>query len=162
MDIHRDIVADLGYLVLGTRLKRLAEQLQAGVSEVLAEIGVPVQPGQLTLLVALEKKEQGLTVAELVQAVGVSQPGVSRALGALQRSGFVELEGDADDARIRRPVLTPKAREMLDRIRASVFPSVSGAAEELCKGLDLLECLATMEERNRDLPFADRIRKARR
>jgi DNA-binding MarR family transcriptional regulator len=154
---YRDIVAALGYLALGTRLKRLAEQLQAGVAQVLAEMGSPLQPGQLPLLVAIDQGA-GLTVAQLVEALGATQPAVSRSLGALQRSGLIELVGDAGDARIRRPVLTASAGRQLDRIRAELFPRVDAAAEELCEGLNLLEMIAAVEARNRDLPFAERIR----
>jgi DNA-binding MarR family transcriptional regulator len=153
----RDIVAGLGYLALGTRLKRLAEQLQAGVAQVLAEMGSPLQPGQLPLLVGIDQGA-GLTVAQLVEALGATQPAVSRSLGALQRSDLIELVGDAEDARIRRPVLTASARRQLDRIRVELFPRVDAAAEQLCEGLNLLEMIAAVEARNRDLPFAERIR----
>jgi len=34
MQLHPDALPRFGYMVLGTRLKRLAEQLQAGVAEV--------------------------------------------------------------------------------------------------------------------------------
>lgn len=154
-----DVIARLGHLVLGTRLKRLGEQLQAGVAELLAETGSPLQPGQLPLLVAIDEGE-GLTVAGLVQALGVSQPAVSRTLGALQRSGLVELEGDRGDARIRRPLLTAKARRLLDGVRASLFPRVAAAADQLCEGIGLLDSLGEIEARNRAVPFAQRIRKA--
>jgi DNA-binding MarR family transcriptional regulator len=152
-----DLIAELGYLVLGTRLKRLAEQLQAGVAEVLVEIGSPLQPGGLPLMVAIEQGG-GLTVAQLVEALGATQPAVSRSLAALQRSGLVELVGDAKDARIRRPSLTSKARRQLERVRTMLFPRVDAAAEQLCEGLGLLDSLAAIESRNRDLPFAERIR----
>lgn len=152
-----DVIARLGYLVLGTRLKRLGDQLQAGVAEMLTESGSPLQAGQLPLLVAIEEGES-LTVAELVQALGVSQPAVSRTLRALQRSGLVALEGDADDARVRRPLLTAKAHRLLDDVRASLFPRVAAAAGQLCEGVGMLDALAEIEQRNRALPFAERIR----
>lgn len=157
MELASDVVARLGYLMLGTRLKRLAEQLQAGVAEVLAESGSPLQPGQLPLLVAIDEG-RGLTVAGLVQALGASQPAVSRTLGALQRAGLVALEADAGDARIRRPVLTANARQRLDEIRGLLFPQVAAAAAQMCESVGLLDALAAVETRNRALPFAERIR----
>jgi DNA-binding MarR family transcriptional regulator len=159
MQLSDDVIARLGYLVLGTRLKRLAEQLQSGVAEMLVELGSPLQPGQLPLLVAIDQGD-GLTIAQLVQAIGTSQPAVSRTLAALQREGLVSLEADADDARVRRPVLTASARHLLDAVRSRLFPAVAGAAEQLCDGLGVLETLATLEQRNREQPFAQRIRAA--
>jgi DNA-binding MarR family transcriptional regulator len=157
--MESDVIARLGSMVLGTRLKRLAEQLQAGVAEVLAEHQSPLQPGQLPLLVAIDEGGRP-TVQELVVALGISQPAVSRTLGGLQRAGMVLVEDDADDARVRRPVLTAKARELLGKLRASLFPAVAAAAAELCEGTGLLDTLATLEARNRALPFAQRIREA--
>lgn len=157
MELDQDVISRLGFLVLGTRLKRLAEQLQSGVAEMFVELGSPLQPGQLPLLVAIDQGD-GLTVAQLVQAVGTSQPAVSRTLAALQRGGLVALQADRDDARVRRPVLTAQARQLLDGVRARLFPAVAGAAQQLCDGLGVLETLATLEQRNRDQPFAQRIR----
>ena len=157
--MNNDVIARLGAMVLGTRLKRLAEQLQAGVAEVLADLQSPLQPGQLPLLVAIDEGDRP-TVQDLVAALGISQPAVSRTLGGLRRSGLVLLDDDGDDGRVRRPVLTAKARTLLDDLRAKLFPAIAAAATELCEGTGLLDTLATLEARNRALPFAQRIRGA--
>lgn len=159
--MENDAVASYGHMVLGTRLKRLAEQLQAGVAEVMAEWGEPVPPGQLPLL-AVVNDAGGLTVAQLVEAIGMSQPGISRMLGALQRSGLVRLRVDRDDARVRRAEITPKGRQSLERLRSRIFPKVASAAEQLCDGLDFLDALGTIERRNSEIPFGRRIREAKR
>lgn len=156
-----DTIAEAGYLALGTRLKRLAEQLQAGVAEILAEQKCNVAPGQLPLLASLDRRD-GLTIAQLVQALGVSQPAVSRMAGALERGGLIVFESDLGDARLRRARLTQKSRTLLNALRTSLFPSVAAAAEELCQGLGLLESVSVIERRNRQLSFANRIRKAKR
>jgi DNA-binding MarR family transcriptional regulator len=153
-----DFIAGLGFLALGTRLKRLAEQLQTGVAEVLAEAGSPLQPGQLPLLMAIDEGG-GLSIAGLVQAVGISQPSVSRAIRELERSRLVTLEADRRDGRIRRPVLTTQGRGLLDHVRTSLFPQIAAAAKQLCEGEAMLDSLAALEKRNRALPFAERIRR---
>ena len=160
MQLPSDAIAGLGYLALGTRLKRLAEQLQAGVAEVLGETGEAVQPGQLPLLVAIEEGG-GLTVTQLVDAIAVSQPAISRMLEGLRRSGLVVMDADAEDARVRCARLTPNARHLLERLRVRSFPKVAAAAEQLCEGLDLLGKIAVIEQRNRELEFAERIRRAK-
>ena len=48
-----DVVADLGAVMLGSRLKRLAERLQGSAATLLAEADVPLQPGQVAVMVAL-------------------------------------------------------------------------------------------------------------
>jgi DNA-binding MarR family transcriptional regulator len=154
-----DVVAELGYLALGTRLKRLAEQLQAGVAEAIAEEKIAVQPSQLVLLLAIDKHE-GEPVAGLVEAVGISQPAISRTLGALVRLGLVQFAVNSGDRRARRAKLTSRGRSLLDDIRTRLFHKVAAAAEELCEGTNLLPALAKIEARNRRTPFVQRIRRA--
>jgi DNA-binding MarR family transcriptional regulator len=160
METPDDVVAKLGYLALGTRLKRAAEQLQSGVAEVLAGQSEAVAPAQLPVLVAIAEGK-ALTVAQLVQAIGVSQPAVSRMLRTLEAKGLVTTAADSVDARVRRLTVTAKAEALLETLRTSLFPKVAAAAEELCSGIDLLDQLAVVESRNREMPFAERIRRAR-
>jgi DNA-binding MarR family transcriptional regulator len=155
-----DIVAQLGYLTLGTRLKRLAEQLQAGVAETLSNHGHEVQPGQLPVLIAISETD-GPSVADLVNAMGLTQPGISRTLGTLKQAGLISIRPDKKDARTRRAYLTAKSTALMDRLRSEVFGKVAAAAAELCDGLEILDALAVMERRNREQPFTQRIRKAR-
>ena len=65
--ISKDLIAEGGYLFLGSRLKRLAERIQGEVSQVSQRAGVTIQPGQLPLLAILS--EHGpQSVGELARA----------------------------------------------------------------------------------------------
>lgn len=80
-DLERDIedvVRALGYLTLGSRFRRLGEQLQAGTQDILAELGSNVPVAQLPLLAALDRLGP-LSVGEMARAMGISQPGITAA-----------------------------------------------------------------------------------
>lgn len=160
MHTSNDMVADLGFLALGTRLKRLAEHLQAGVAETLSDHGYQVQPGQLPVLMAIAASN-GPSVAELVNALGLTQPGISRTLATLKQAGLVDIRADKNDGRARRAYLTAKSAKLMNKLRAEVFDRVAAAAAELCEGLDLLAILDVIDDRNRELPFPERIQRAR-
>ena len=68
-----DILQDLGYLALGSRLKRLAERLQADATQIFEQNCFITQPSHFPLLAALDRYGP-LTVSEAVTALGVSQP----------------------------------------------------------------------------------------
>jgi DNA-binding MarR family transcriptional regulator len=155
---REDAVVRLGYLALGTRLKRLGEQLQAGVAQVIAGCGFAVQAAQMPLLVAIDEGGGKLTVAQLVEAIGTSQPAISRSLGALEEAGLIAFQGDSADGRVRRPCLTSSGRTLLDRLRNELFPNVAAAAEALCADVALLADLSVIETRLRERTFATRIR----
>ncbi len=153
-----DLIQRLGYLALGTRLKRIGEALQAGVNESFVASDIPVQPGQVAILVAVSQRSN-LTVGELVIELGLSQPGVSRSLGDLARLGLVCLSADDRDRRVRSANLTDEGGALMTRIASTIFPRVAAAAAMLCEGLDggFLDELTTIDRRLGERGFARRI-----
>ena len=139
-----DILRDLGPVFLGSRLKRLAERMQAGAAGILAEAGLPLQPAQAPLLAALEQGP--LTVGELVDTVGYSQPAITRAAGQLVSLGLVRSERGADQRR-RTLSLTPAGEAAMVRIRRLVWPRIGEAVSALLDGLSgpLLDQVAGIE-----------------
>ena len=127
-----DVLRDLGPIFLGSRLKRLAERMQAGAAKVIADTGLPLQPAQMPLLAALDRGP--MTVGQLVEAVGSSQPGVTRAAGQLVALGLVRSARGADQRR-RTLSLTPAGEAAMARIRRLVWPRVEQAVTEMCAGL---------------------------
>ncbi len=139
-----DILRDLGPIFLGSRLKRLAERMQAGAARVIADVGLPLQPAQMPLLAALDRGP--LTVGELVEAVGSSQPGVTRAAGQLVALGLVRATRGRDQRR-RTLSLTAEGEAAMARIKLLIWPRVEQAVTELCAGLSgpLLEQIGGIE-----------------
>lgn len=136
-----DILRQSGRIFLGSRLKRLGERMQAGAARVIADAGLPVQPTHFPLLAALETAP--LTVGQLVQAVGISQPGVTRAIGQLVALDLVRSDPGADQ-RQRTISLTDAGRAVMARARMIVWPRVEEAVDALCDG-DAHDLLARIE-----------------
>lgn len=141
-----DIVRGQPHLFLGSRLKRLGERMQAEVLKVVEHAGLPIQPAQYPLLGALDRHGP-LSVSDLVQATGVSQPGVTRNLARLAEMGLVGTDAAGRDRRRRVVSLTDLGREMMVRSRGEVWPRVERAARELCDEVDasLIQTLDAME-----------------
>ncbi|MCR9164032.1 MAG: GNAT family N-acetyltransferase [Nannocystaceae bacterium] len=128
-----DILQGLGYLALGSRLKRLAERLQADAAKAHARMGYPMKPAQFPLLAALDTRGP-LTVSEAVDALGVSQPAVTRTLGSLIALDLVETERDANDSRVKRIRLTHEGEMLLLRMKLELWPAIDQAAGSLTAG----------------------------
>lgn len=142
-----DILRDLGYLALGSRLKRLAERLQTDAAKAHAQMGYPMKPAQFPLLAALDARGP-LTVGEAVDATGVSQPAVTRTLGSLIALDLVETERDANDSRVKRIRLTPDGETLLRRMKRELWPRINEAAASLAEGPpdDLLALVTRIED----------------
>ncbi len=139
-----DILRELGPVFLGSRLKRLAERMQAGAARVITDVGLPLQPAQMPLLAALDRGP--MTVGQLVEAIGSSQPGVTRAAGQLVALGLVRSER-GEDQRQRTLSLTPAGEAAMARIRLLIWPRVGEAVTALLDGLSgpLLEQIGGVE-----------------
>lgn len=141
----QDVVKSLGYLTLGTRFKRIGDTLQAQAQAVLAAGGLDMPAAHFPLLAALDRLGP-LSVGELGQAVGVSQPVVSRSLRGLEAGGLVQSEVGSDDRRVRRIGLSAQGRRLVQRAQRELWPAIESAVAEACaplKGplLDQLEAL---------------------
>ncbi len=130
-----DVVRERPALFLGTRLKRLGERMQADVLKVVERADVPLQPSQYPILTALERHGP-LSVGQLAEATGVSQPGVTRSLLRLARLGLVEMEVVGADRRRKVVTLSDQGREMLTFSHRAVLPWVEQAVLELCAEID--------------------------
>ena len=142
----RDIVKQLGFLALGTRFKRIGESLQAQAQAVLVTNGVNIPAGHFPLLAALDRLGP-LGVSELSQAVGVSQPVVSRSLLTLEANGLVESAPVTTDRRVRRIQLSRKGAALVRHAKRAVWPAIEAAVADACKPLkgSLLDQLASLE-----------------
>lgn len=146
--LGRDVVAELGHLFLGSRLKRLAERMQADAAQLLAGAGLPLQPAQMPLLAALHRYG-ALTVGEAAEALGVSQPAVTRAVTSLRELGVVSAKSSPRDKRQTTLTLTARGRATMKKVQQRAWPHIDRAATQLCRGIegDFLTQIARIEER---------------
>jgi len=139
-----DVIADLGEIFLGSRLKRLAERMQGGASRFVGEMGLKVQPTHMGLLAALDRAP--MTVGQLVEAVGTSQPGVTRGAGQLMRMGLIEAVRSRDQ-RQKTLRLTRKGEAQMMRIKLQIWPRLDQAVKSITEGLagGFLDQIAAIE-----------------
>ncbi|MDR6952428.1 DNA-binding MarR family transcriptional regulator [Ancylobacter sp. 3268] len=143
-----DILRALGHLALGSRLKRLGEQLQSDTQALLDALDPAVPSGQHPFLAALDRLGP-LTVGDLAQALGVSQPGVTRTVARLVERGLVEAKPGPEDQRQKIVSLTAAGRQLVEAARSELWPRIDAAVTELCRDLSgpLLAQLTAIEDR---------------
>lgn len=153
----QDVVKALGFLTLGTRFKRIGDTLQAQAQAVLASGGMDMPASHFPLLAALDRLGP-LSVGELGQAVGVSQPVVSRSLRSLEAGGLVSSAVASDDRRVRRIQLSRKGRQLVQRAQRELWPAIEAAVAEACAALQgpLLEQLGALEDGLAQTPLLQR------
>ena len=153
-----DVVKELGHLSLGTRLKRIGETLQAQTQAVLLAHGFEQPAAWFPLLAALDRLGP-LSVGELSQAVGVSQPVVTRSLKGLEDESLIGSEAAEQDRRVRRIALSIKGQGLVERSQREAWPAIEAAVAQACAGLegDLLAQLAALEDALVEAPLLQRV-----
>jgi DNA-binding MarR family transcriptional regulator/N-acetylglutamate synthase-like GNAT family acetyltransferase len=130
----RDILVDMGELFLGSRLKRLAERLQADAARVAQAARLDIQPAQFPLLAAIDRYGP-LAVGEAAEALGVSQPSITRTVAGLVDLGLLAIERPESDLRQRTLVLTEAGQAAMRRAKVAMWPQLDGAVRDLCAPL---------------------------
>lgn len=142
-----DVVKALGYLTLGTRLKRLGERLQAQTQVLLEQAGFDVPASHFPLLAALDRLGAS-SIGELTEALGVTQPAVTRMVDALEARALVESVKSDDDRRVRTVGLSRAGRDTVKKARRTAWPTIEAAVADVCTGdaRELRSVLAAFEE----------------
>ncbi len=155
----RDVIADMGPSFLGSRLKRLAERMQAGAAIAVAEAGLPLQPGHMAVLAAL--RAGPMTVGQLADAIGISQPGITRSVNQLETLGILAKVG-ASDQRTRLLTLTDVGREAAERAAKDVWPRIGLAAQSLMADLSgsFMDQIGALEQALDKASIAERAAQA--
>jgi len=142
-----DVIRQLGYLALGTRLKRLGERMQAHTQRILEDHGIAIPTGQFPFLAALDRLGPS-TIGELAEALGVSQPGATRTLAQLADDGWIAITTAIGDQRYKSVVLASKGQQLVDSAKRELWPVIEATVRGLCAGLSgpLLDQLAAIED----------------
>jgi DNA-binding MarR family transcriptional regulator len=157
-----DVVKSLGYLMLGTRLKRLGERLQGQTQVLLEHAGVDLPASHFPVLAALGRLG-AMSVGELTEAVGISQPGVTRMLDKLEADGLVRSSQSTDDRRVRTVALSKSGRRLISRSKRTAWPMIEAAVADACAGpvQPLLAVLAALEQALATAPLSIRTERLR-
>lgn len=150
-----DVLELEGAVMLGSRLKRLAERLQSGAERIALDCGLPMQPSQMPLLTALYRRGP-MTVGEAVRLLGISQPAVTRILTRVMEMGLIETSRDARDQRSKTVSLSAKGHEAMDLANTVLWPRLRAAVDEVCDAPALLGLIEATERALADRPLEQR------
>jgi len=141
-----DLIAQLGHLTLGSRMRRIGERLQVATQAYLARNGVEIQVAHLSVLYALSQREPA-AIGDLAQTLAMSQPGVTRMVDKLEAGGWVESAKRDRDRRQRHVILSASGRALVAKAKALHWPVIEASVAALCANLEgpLLEQLTALE-----------------
>ena len=102
-----DLVAELGALALGSRMKRLSTELLRDVNNIYNYVGVKFESTWFTTFYALYQ-ESPLAITEIAKKLSISHAAVNQICKALLKEELISEEKDKNDERRRLVKLTKK------------------------------------------------------
>ena len=155
--MSRDFIKDQGFLAFGTRFRRIGEKMQSETQTLIEDEGVAVQSSHFPLLFAIDEGGN-LTISALAAKLGVSQPGVTRTVGQLEKQGLVNVSQGKHDKRQREVSLTGLGKEAMAIGRDRIAPRLVRCLSQVVEGAHgtITEQLDHIETELSAKPFLDR------
>ena len=149
----------LGFLVFGSRLRRLSEYFLMEVNKVYEQEGIPFDASWFPVFYVLSKK-QPMPLIDIADTLEVSHSAVSQLVTSLRKKGLVKTAPCPEDGRRQLVALTKKGEELLQQVQP-IWEAITTAMTELASANKqsklLLEGIAQVEQAVQQTPLSMRI-----
>jgi DNA-binding MarR family transcriptional regulator/predicted GNAT family N-acyltransferase len=119
----------IGKLALGSRLRLLTEKITEDAAQIYQLYDIDLHPKWFPVFYVLAQGE-AMTITAIAKEIGHSHPSVSKIIGEMMQKGLVKEKKDKTDGRTNRVTLSPKGRDINNKIQDQ-YTDVGQALEEL-------------------------------
>jgi DNA-binding MarR family transcriptional regulator len=146
---------DIGFLVFGSRLKRLGDTFINDVNHIYKDHNIPFDASWFPVFYILSRKKE-TSIKAIADELNVSHSAISQLVSSLQQKGYIKSVVSKKDARNKAITFTVKGEKLLERIQP-VWNALEKAMEELAResahSKKILKALTAMESgiKNKDL-----------
>lgn len=154
-----NLYQSLGYLVLGSRMRRLSEAFLSEINQAYQKRGIDFDAGWFPVFYLLSKNNH-LSIKELSEQTDVSHPAASQLITNLKSRDLVTSTTCTDDGRRQLVQLTDKGRVLLAQL-LPVWDAILQAMQEMvddepgCKAL--LPAMSAIESAFKEKSLAEKI-----
>lgn len=140
-----NITRQLGYLALGTRFKLLTDRLLQDVDKIYKNLGVDFEPRWFMPFFLINNRDS-ISVTEIANELGYSQPAVTQTLNILIEKGLVKSVKEKEDSRKKSVTVTPKGKALYKQLEP-VWKIIEKSVREffLSTGYDILSVIGKIE-----------------
>jgi len=111
MEVYRD----LGFLIFGSRLRRISESYLSEISKVYQSLGIEFEPSWFLIFYLLSEKKT-LSIRQISNYMEVSHAAISQLISNLRLKGLVETEKDQIDGRKQLVRLSEEGESLLSTV----------------------------------------------
>jgi len=149
----------LGFLVFGSRLRRLSESFLSDVNNIYKSHKIPFDASWFPVFYILSRDGE-VSIRQISNELGITHSAASQMVSSLQEKGYLKSTVSKKDARHKVVGFTPKGEKLLQKIQP-VWDALQKAMRELGGGevesQKLLLALNQVEERMGEKTLFERI-----
>lgn len=140
-----NITKQLGYLALGTRFKLLTDRLLQDVDRIYKNLGMDFEPRWFMPFYLINNRDS-VSVTEIANELGYTQPAVTQTLNILIDKGLVKSVKEKEDSRKKSVTVTPKGKTLYKQLEP-VWKLIEKSVREffLSTGYDILSVIGKIE-----------------
>lgn len=150
---------ELGYLVLGSRMRRLSEAFLSEINRTYQGAGIPFDASWFPVFYLLSKNES-ISIKYLSDTTGVSHPAASQLVANLKNKKLLKTTTSSTDGRLQLVQLTKTGRALLEQIMP-VWEAIKITMEELVhtdpESEHLLAAISGVERSFRAMSLSEKI-----
>ncbi len=152
-----DFLKDLAELALGSRLKRLVENLRRDVTAVYKSQGIDFEPFLMPITNLLDRTES-LQINQIADYLGISQPAVTQCCNLMNKKELIELSFSSKDQRKREISFTVKGKQLVKKLNP-IWEEISAVIKEIIDSSDnnLLKAVENFENQLTNKSLKDRV-----
>ncbi|MVT10099.1 MarR family winged helix-turn-helix transcriptional regulator [Chitinophaga tropicalis] len=151
--------SSLGYLVFGSRLRRLSEYFLMEVNKVYEQAGIAFDASWFPVFYILSG-QQPIPLIDIAEQLEVSHSAVSQLVTGLKKKGLVKTTPCPDDGRRQLVMLSKKGEELLKQVQP-VWEAITTSMNQLANAHPqsrlLLEAVTQVEKAVQEEPLSARI-----
>ena len=149
----------LGFLVFGSRLRRLSETFLSDVNSIYKTHKIPFEASWFPVFYILSQQGE-VSIRQISNQLGITHSAASQMVSSLQEKGYIKSTVSKKDARHKVVAFTPKGQKLLQKIQP-VWQALQTAMNELGGGeaesREMLAALTKIEERMQEKTLFERI-----
>ena len=152
--MKQDFLAELGYLALVMRLKRISDAMIHEGRSLYRELDLDIEPNWFAIFKLINEKGP-LTITEIADCLGFSHPSVVAIVNKMIKTGYLDSIKSEEDSRKRILTLSKRAERELPKLEL-VWEAGVSSVKRMLPEIDILGVLDAIEKAHAERGFKAR------
>lgn len=154
--MRNDLIREMGYLALATRLKRISDKMTHSTRLMYRNLNIDIEPNWYLVLIIV-KQNPNVSVMSIAKSLGFTHQSVITITNKMVKKDYLQVSKDENDKRKTIFNLTQKTNKILPKIEQIWDYGKEVIYELLNENISIIEHLEVLESNLEKASFGERI-----